>query len=107
MPPLEIDVAQLKAWRDAGQAFQLIDVREGWEHQTASVEGGINIPMSTVPARKAEIATDRPVVVMCHHGGRSMQVTRWLQANGFANAVNLAGGIDQWSVRIDPAVPRY
>lgn len=104
---MEITVADLKAWRDEGKPHQLIDVREVAELKTASVDGATHIPMATVPARKAEVATDKPVVVMCHHGGRSMQVTRWLRANGFSNAVNLNGGIDQWSVRVDPSVPRY
>jgi rhodanese-related sulfurtransferase len=104
---MEIGVEELKRWRDENRAHQLIDVREAVELQAAAVDGATHIPMGTVPARKGEVSTDRPVVVMCHHGGRSMQVTRWLRGNGFPNAVNLAGGIDAWSRTVDPQVPRY
>jgi rhodanese-related sulfurtransferase len=105
--PLEIGVADLAAWRASGKALQLIDVREKWEHDLVSVAGFTHIPMGQIAERLAEVATDRPVVVMCHHGGRSAQVTRFLRGRGLANATNLAGGIDAWAREIDPALATY
>ncbi len=63
--------------------------------------------MSEIPQHLGELPADRPIVVMCHHGGRSAAVTDFLNANGYANAVNLGGGIDAWSIAIDPSVSRY
>ncbi len=103
----EVSVEQLKAWRDADQRLVLLDVREPDELATASVAGAVAIPMRDVPAHLAELPTDVPIVVMCHHGGRSAQVTGFLNANGRPNAVNLDGGIDAWAVQIDSSVPRY
>ncbi|MGD0052979.1 MAG: rhodanese-like domain-containing protein [Vulcanimicrobiaceae bacterium] len=103
----EISVVELKRRRDAGEPHLLLDVREPDEIATASVDGATTIPMGDVPARLDELPTDRPIVVMCHGGRRSARVTVFLNDNGFPDAVNLAGGIDDWSERIDPAVPRY
>ena len=103
----EISVAELKRRRDAGDTLTLLDVREQDELATASIAGAKTIPMGEIPARAAEIPRDVPLVVMCHHGGRSARVVQFLEANGYTNAVNLDGGIDAWSVEIDPSVPRY
>jgi rhodanese-related sulfurtransferase len=103
----EISVAELKRRRDANEPLVLLDVREPDEIATASVDGALLIPMGEVPARASELPADVPIVVMCHAGGRSARVTGYLNANGFPNAVNLAGGIDEWSMAIDPSVPRY
>ncbi len=89
----------------------LLDVREPWEVQTACVsEDGfklLTIPMREVPARLAELDPDQPVACLCHHGMRSQQVANFLLQSGFAEVVNLQGGIDAWSREIDPSVPRY
>ncbi len=103
----EIPVTELKRRRDAGEAHVLLDVREPDEIATASVAGATVIPMSEVAARVRDVPRDVPVVVMCHHGGRSARVVQFLEANGYTNAVNLDGGIDAWSLEVDPAVPRY
>jgi rhodanese-related sulfurtransferase len=103
----EITVHQLKERRDAHEALLLLDVREPDEVATASLAGATTIRMAEVPAQLARLPADRPIVVMCHHGGRSASVTHFLNANGFPNALNLDGGIDSWSLYIDPAVPRY
>jgi rhodanese-related sulfurtransferase len=103
----EISVDDLKRRRDAGEELVLLDVREPDELRTASISWASWIPMREVPARMHELPRDKPLVVMCHHGGRSERVTQFLQANGYDNAINLAGGIDAWSVTIDPNVPRY
>ena len=105
--PLQISIAEAAAWRAAGKSFQLVDVREGWEHDTVSVPGDTHIPMGQVPERTGEIATDRPVVIMCHHGGRSAQVTRFLRGKGFSNVTNLEGGIDAWARKIDTSLATY
>jgi rhodanese-related sulfurtransferase len=103
----EVSVEELKAWRDAGRALVLLDVREPDEIETAAVAGAVTIPMRDVPAHVGELPTEIPIVVMCHHGGRSANVTGFLNANGRPNAVNLDGGIEAWSLKIDPTVPRY
>ena len=103
----EISVAELKRRHDSGEDFVLLDVREPDELATAALAWARAIPMREVPARLAELPRDKPIVCMCHHGGRSERVTGFLNENGYPNAVNLAGGIDEWSNEIDPSVPRY
>lgn len=103
----EISVAELKQRRDAGEELILLDVREPDELATVSIPWAKAIPMGEIPVRYAELPSETPIVVMCHHGGRSERVTRFLNANGYENAVNLAGGIDDWAATVDPALPRY
>ncbi len=105
----EITPAQLDAWRKdaAREAPFVLDVREPWEFDRASVAGTTLIPMREIPARLAELPSDRDIVVMCHHGGRSANAAQWLAGNGFARVHNLAGGIDAWSRTVDASVPRY
>ena len=98
---------ELRARRQASEELVVLDVREPYEIATAALEGALVMPMGEVPARLAELPPDRPIVVMCHHGARSANVTAFLNANGFSGAVNLAGGIDAWSVQIDAGVARY
>ena len=93
----------------------LLDVREPHELQWASVgkeaaKHGyqlVTIPMAVVPLRLAELDPDQPIACLCHHGARSMQVARFLVSNGFADVVNIAGGIDAWALQLDPAIGRY
>ena len=106
LPP-EISVARLKAMRDAGDPFVLLDVREDFELRLAHLPGAMHVPMGSVPERLAEIPRDADVVVMCHGGVRSDRVAGYLRANGYASVANLAGGIDSWSRDIDPSVPSY
>ena len=103
----EISVSQLKAKRDSGEAFMLLDVREPDEIAIASVAGATTIPMGEIPQHLDALPKEQPIVVMCHHGGRSAYVTNFLNANGFSNAVNLDGGIDAWAADVDQGVPRY
>lgn len=105
--PAEIGVTELAAWHEAGRDFALLDVREDWEIAICSLPGAVHIPMQQVPARSGELPEDKPLVVMCHHGGRSRQVTGWLRQNGFPQAVNLAGGIHAWAEQIDPGIAKY
>jgi rhodanese-related sulfurtransferase len=86
----------------------LLDVREPWEVETAAIAGAKLIPLGEITSRAhSELDPDQPVIVMCHHGARSLSVAMWLRGQGFEQAQSLAGGIDQWSRAIDPAVPRY
>lgn len=89
----------------------VLDVREPWELQTASVPADgfslIAIPMNQVPARLAELDPARPVACLCHHGARSQRVAMFLAQNGFGHVANVAGGIEAWSRELDPTVPRY
>jgi len=84
----------------------LIDCREPWEHELAQIKGATLIPMRQVPQSLERIPKDAPVVVYCHHGMRSLNVAGWLRQHGI-EAQSLRGGIDRWSLEIDPAVPRY
>ncbi|HEY1984810.1 MAG TPA: rhodanese-like domain-containing protein [Terracidiphilus sp.] len=87
---------------------RFIDVREAWEFETARINGSLLMPMGDVPARvHQELDPDERLVVLCHHGMRSMNVAVWLRNQGYENAQSLRGGIDAWSAEVDPAVPRY
>ena len=107
--PLEIDVRSVKDLRDAGDEFLLLDCREHDEYALVRIEGSHHLPMGETPARLAELEAHREgrIVVHCHHGGRSLQVTHWLRAQGFARVQNMSGGIDAWVVQIEPNLPRY
>ena len=87
---------------------RLIDVREPWEFAKARIEGSVLIPMGEVPARAhQELDPEERLLVVCHHGIRSMNVTVWLRNQGFELAQSLRGGIDAWSAEVDPKVGRY
>jgi molybdopterin/thiamine biosynthesis adenylyltransferase/rhodanese-related sulfurtransferase len=103
----EIAPAELSMRLARGEPLHLLDVREPWEHELAHIEGATLMPMSTVPARQVELPADRAIVVYCHHGARSAMVADFLRSAGRARVINLAGGIDRWSVEVDPSVPRY
>jgi sulfur-carrier protein adenylyltransferase/sulfurtransferase len=105
--PLEIDVEELAVWREAGRDFLLIDVREEWENELCRIDGACLIPLGQLSERLDELDPDKPIVVHCHHGGRSMQAVRFLRGRGRGESTNLRGGIDAWSLRIDPDVRRY
>ncbi len=98
---------ELKARLAAGDKLQLLDVREEWEFQTANIEGSLLIPMGQVASRIAELDSTAETVVICHHGGRSMQVAGLLEQLGFPNVINLAGGVDAWARSVDPSMPVY
>lgn len=87
---------------------RLLDVREPWEISLAALPGSTSIPMGDIPGRAhAELDPDESIVVLCHHGARSLSVAAWLRSQGFDHAQSLAGGIDGWSRTIDPAIARY
>jgi len=105
----QLSVHQLSDWlADAGRTPPvLLDVREPWEYEYCHLAGSRHLPMHTVPARLAELDPDAEVVVVCHHGGRSMQVAMFLERSGFVSVYNLAGGVEAWAQAIDPTMRRY
>jgi len=104
----EISVAEVKSMRDTGEGFTLLDVREPWEFDEAHIAGSKHIPMGDIPARfNQELDPENHIVVVCHHGVRSMNVTAWLRQQGFEKVQSLRGGIDRWSREIDSSVPLY
>ena len=106
---LEIDVVAVRELLAQPADLMLLDCREPDERRTASIDGSHWIPMASIPARLSELEPyrDKRLIVHCHHGSRSLQVTRWLRSNGFPCAQNMVGGIDAWSLQIDPSVQRY
>jgi len=102
-----ISVHELKQKTDAREAFELIDVREPFEHEIARIDGAKLIPLGEIGDRADELRRGQTIVVHCHSGQRSAQAVRLLQQRGFSNVYNLDGGIDAWSDQIDPNVPKY
>ncbi|WP_027269372.1 rhodanese-like domain-containing protein [Leptolyngbya sp. PCC 6406] len=108
----DIDVETLaQVLATADPEVQLVDVREPQELELAAIAGFENLPLSqfaewgdTIHSR---LAADRETIVLCHHGMRSAQMCQWLLSQGFTAVKNVTGGIDVYSVRVDPAVPRY
>jgi rhodanese-related sulfurtransferase len=103
----EIFPRQLKERMQRGDTPLVLDVREPEEVALAPFPQARHIPMGEVPSRLAELDPDRETVVLCHHGIRSAQVAGYLARMGFERVLNLTGGIDAWSVSVDPSVPRY
>lgn len=104
----EITPEEVKRKVDAGETFTLLDVREPWEFETARISIAKLMPMGDVPSRAhQELDPDEGIVVLCHHGVRSMNVTVWLRQQGFEKAQSMRGGINEWSRSVDPTVPMY
>ena len=105
--PLEIGVTDLERWRQGAEAPAILDVREPWEVAICGFPEALHIPLAALPDQLDRVPDDRPVVVVCHHGMRSLQAVRWLRAQGRDQAINLAGGVDAWARTVDPAMPTY
>jgi rhodanese-related sulfurtransferase len=105
----QIAPAALAAWLadPARNKPLLLDVREPWEFQTCHIEGSQLVPMGEIASRAPEFDPATEVVVICHHGGRSMQVAMFLEKQGFSEVTNLAGGVDAWARTVDPGMPVY
>src|SRR5258707_15685751 len=98
----EITPEEVRTKLDQGEEFILLDVSEPWECETASMAGTKLIPMGDVRSRAhQELDPEDHIVVICHHGVRSMNVGAWLRQEGFGKAQSMEGGIDAWSRRVD------
>lgn len=107
----QITPTDLPQWLQGQTDPVVLDVREPAEWQAASVQADgftlVQLSMNEIPARLVELDPQRPIACLCHHGARSQRVAQFLLQNGFENVVNIAGGIDAWSLQRDPGVPRY
>jgi rhodanese-related sulfurtransferase len=104
-----ISASELAAWLadKAKNPPVLLDVREPWEYETCHIPGVLLMPMQSVPARLAELASDSTIVCICHHGGRSMQVANFLESRGYGDVFNMSGGVHAWAQQVDPSMPTY
>jgi rhodanese-related sulfurtransferase len=108
--PMEITPQEVKHRLEAGEKLHLIDVREPHEYAQARIEGSELIPMQSVPGKLQQLETradEAPLVVYCHHGVRSLNVVSWLREHGLSACQSMSGGIEAWSLMVDPSVPRY
>jgi len=105
----QIQPQQLREWLDdvSRVAPVLLDVREGWEVQICHIENALCVPMNSIADHCSTLDSDAETVVICHHGGRSMQVALFLERQGFNKLHNLAGGVDTWARQVDPAMAVY
>jgi len=105
----QLPVAQLSAWlADSARARpQLIDVREPWEYQICRIEGSESMPLSRFGKHLDAIDGARPIVCICHHGTRSLQVAMALEQRGCREVYNLTGGVAAWAREVDPAMATY
>jgi rhodanese-related sulfurtransferase len=106
-PPLEVDVHQAHAWLNSKAAPVVLDVREPFEVALCRLPGSLTIPLAQLPEQLAALPRDRPILIHCHHGGRSLQAARMLRAKGFPRTTSLRGGIEEWAEAFDPKMPRY
>ena len=98
---------ELQSWLAGRSNVALLDVREPWEFDVCRIEGSRLIPLAQLPARLAELDSDRTTVVICHHGVRSLRAASYLEHCGFGDVVNLTGGIDAWARTVDQAMAVY
>jgi rhodanese-related sulfurtransferase len=106
-PPIEIDAVEFDRLRRGDAPPAVLDVREPWELALCRFEKSIDIPLAMLPGQAAALPRDRLLVVICHHGVRSLSAAAWLRANGLERAVSLRGGIDAWARSIDTAMRTY
>ena len=104
---VNVSPESLAAWMEEGRDLLLLDVRTPVEHQTSRLDNSLLMPLQTLPRQYEALGRERPIVVYCHHGHRSAHAVDFLRRMGFDNTFNLVGGIDAWSQRIDPSVPKY
>jgi len=106
--PYAVSVTEASRLAQANpEKVRILDVREPHEVAICSVDGAESIPMQEIPARLASLPRDRHLLVLCHHGGRSLRVCQYLRAQGFPAVTNITGGIDAWAREIDPRLTRY
>ena len=105
----QLQATELQEWlADTTREQPLVlDVREPWEHEVCNIAGSRLLPMQDVPARVKELPADTDIVVLCHHGMRSLQVAQFLKQSGLERVSNLSGGIAAWAAQVDPDMPQY
>lgn len=105
----QIRPRQLAEWMadDSRSQPLLLDVREARELEICQIDGSRHLPMHLVPVHFGDLPQDQDIVVICHHGGRSMQVAMFLESRGFGAIHNLSGGVEAWATEVDPAMRRY
>lgn len=105
--PLQISPAELADLKRRGTALHILDVREPWEIDICAFEDSRHIAMEELLHRLGELEGEGLLIVVCHHGVRSLRATLWLRQRGFDRAVNLDGGMDGWAREIDPTMRTY
>ncbi len=107
--PLEISCRETQRLLEENPSALLVDCREQHEYELVKIPTAKLIPMSAFQVRVGELEPHReqPIIIHCHHGGRSAQVAMWLRGQGFPTAQSMAGGIDEWATEIEPGLPRY
>ena len=105
----QLQATELQEWlADTTRERPLVlDVREPWEHEVCNIAGSRLLPMQDVPARVKELPADTDIVVLCHHGMRSLQVAQFLKQSGLERVFNLSGGIAAWAAQVDPDMSQY
>jgi monothiol glutaredoxin len=106
-PPIrQLSAPDLKVLLESGTAIELVDVRTDEERAIAAIDGSRLLDQAY---HDALLLRDRetPIVFQCHHGIRSQNAAEYFRREGFRNLYNLRGGIDSWSLLVDPSVPRY
>ncbi|MFT7287226.1 MAG: rhodanese-related sulfurtransferase [Halieaceae bacterium] len=100
---------ELAEWLESTERQKpvLLDVREPWEFQTCHMVGAFSIPMNTLPDKLSELDAGNPIVCICHHGVRSMDVALFLKKQGFSQVINLTGGVHAWALQVDNTMPTY
>ena len=107
MDDLQISAKEVQARIARGESLLLVDVREPWEYQLCHIPDAKLIPLGTLPASLNALLDAENVICYCHHGMRSLDAAVWLRQQGVESAKSMAGGIERWSVEVDPQVPRY
>jgi len=106
-PPMEIDARSARAWLSSKNAPVVLDVREPFEVALCKLPGSLAIPLAQVADNLSALPRDRPILVLCHHGSRSLSAAKFLRAKGLNRATSLRGGIHEWAEMFDPKMPRY
>ena len=107
MDDLQITAKEVSERITRGEKMLLVDVREPWEYDLCRISGAKLIPLGTLPSSMNALLDADNVICYCNHGMRSLDAAVWLRQQGVENAKSMAGGIDRWSVEVDPQVPRY
>ena len=107
MDDMQISANEVNERVRRGDKLLLVDVREQWEYDLSKIPGAKLIPLGTLPANLNTLLDADEVICYCHHGMRSLDAAVWLRQQGVESAKSMAGGIDRWSVEVDPQVPRY